>query len=280
LASAVGCGSPDSPDDLRPPLPDFTPENRPNILLVGDDLASEMENTLRWWLDTSKRVRMFASTLPQAAICDFVTGSEGALPDTARLRASVRDTRAHLVIMQFWGFASSPCTGGVEMASATYYDNVLFSAVSALEDIDNGARDAGIPRPRVLWVLQGPDADLPERVRALNAIYAALATETGDRTSDAGRFVSKAAEPDSSSEDDRYAWVSELTCSTFEHTYAYCTRPEDRGGLGTAVIHEADEKVLFCLRDDADPPGCDAKSPGVARYGLRVVDDAAAWLRL
>jgi hypothetical protein len=248
--------------------------------LVGDELASEIENTVRWWLDTDKRVRMFASTLTQGALCDFVDGSEGMLPVQSRLRASVRDARAHLVIMQFWGFATAPCMGGFELGSAAYYERVLSSALAALSEIESGARDAAIARPRVLWVLQGPDADIPERVRQLNALYAALATESGDRTSDAGRTVSKAAEEDSGAEQDRYVWVSELTCSSFERTFGYCTRPDDRAGLGTAVIHDADEKVLFCLRDQSVPPRCQTKSAGTARYGLRVVDDVAAWLRL
>jgi hypothetical protein len=185
-------------------------------------------------------------------------------------------------VLQFWGYATSPCMAGLAPGSEAYFERILQDATAAIAEIEAAARARDRRRPRLLWVLQGPDADQPERVRRLNQIYRLLASEHGDRTSDAGREVSKLANyyllPDP---ENRYAWVDFLPCTDEERSgeITECTAPDLYGGV--TQLHKSGEKVLFCLADPDTGAPCNLlKSPGAKRYAFVIYNDARRWLDL
>ena len=79
---------------------------------------------------------------------------------------------------------------------------------AGLQQVAQAAQEAGIGRPRLVWVLQGPDRVSPDRVRRLNSeVFSGVANTHGDLVSDAGWHVSMAAYPYETVADGRYKWV-------------------------------------------------------------------------
>jgi hypothetical protein len=258
----------------------FSEADPARILYVGDSIAAETRDTVKWWTWVTGKAEFANSIFPGMAICDFLEGKPDALPEEMRLKSAVRRHRPHLVILQFWGNALTPCMHPTADSSGVvteaYYNQYFWDALNAVEHIRDAAADAGIPKPRLLWVLQGPDKALRERTARLNRTYAFVAEQSGDRTSDAGFEVSMAAYPYEGSHD-RYEWTQFLPCSAFEHQMGYCTYPDRFGGV--AQIHHDDDPTHFCLGGVADfMLTCAATSPGIYRYGMRIAGDANAWL--
>jgi hypothetical protein len=286
-SSFQGCGTPDTPRDSEPELPVFTQENPAHAWIVGDGIAAEVADFLRFFLEmTDDKVRFELSHVlaPQLALCDLLLARESRLPEERRLRPSLESAKhaTDLIVLQFWGYATSPCMAGLAPDSEAYFERILQDATQAIAEIEAAARAQDRRRPRLLWVLQGPDADQPERVRRLNQIFTLLASEHGDRTSDAGREVSKAADyylpPDP---DNRYVWVEFLPCTDLERRgeITECTVPDLFGGV--TQLHKTGEKVLFCLADSDTGAPCNLfESPGAKRYMFVIYDDARRWLDL
>jgi hypothetical protein len=274
-SSFVGCGTPDGPRDLEPDLPMFTQESEARLMVVGDSIAQEFAAYLTWILTgVGKAEFIEAAIAPDAALCDFLADRAHALPmeDTLRGRIERAARPPHLIVMQFWGKVSA-CMGDVEPASEAYYAQVLADASAAVAEIEAVA--AGHPRPRILWVLQGPDEDQPERIRRLNQVYEHVAREHGDRTSDAGRAVSVAANPFSADPEARYSWPSHLLCTKEEEQMqGLCTAPP------FTQIHPEDDEVHFCLSETPEGACDPLKSPGVMRYANVIIDDLRRWLGL
>lgn len=124
----------------------------------------------------------------------------------------------------------------------------------------------GAHRPRIVWVLQGPDPITPDRVRKVNALYEVRAGASHDLLADAGKTV----RPTSA----RYTWAQYLPCTAYEHDHpSYCTQPDrDR-----TALHRDDDYLNFCLAPTTSTPKpCPARSPGIVRITreiTRVISD-------
>lgn len=165
-------------------------------------------------------------------------------------------------------------------AGGDYYAKYARDAEAAVTEIESAARDAGLARPRILWALRGPDAGDRDRPRRLNETYAATAARHADRTSDAGWTVSMAAYPYDNQPHDRYQWTQFLPCNDWERAtndqLQLCTHPEAYGGV--TQLHRDDDSVHFCLGETYLFFDCNAPSPAIDRYGMRVARDSSSWL--
>jgi hypothetical protein len=256
----------------------FSSTDKARILYVGDSLAAETLNTVAWWTQITGKAQLSSSIFPGMALCDFLDGKPAGMAPEAKLRAQVRTVRPHLVILQFWGNAFTQCMAGTGVGTEAYYNQYFWDSLNAILQIEAGAADAGIPRPGILWVLQGPDSGNRDRTRRLNDGYAFAAAFRGDRTSDAGWDVSMAAYPYPNAPHDRYQWTQFLPCTDFERQVGYCTHPQAYGGV--TQLHKTGDAVHFCLGNTFLFFNCDAISPGILRYGMRIAHDANVWLGL
>jgi hypothetical protein len=245
------------------------------VLYAGDSIAAETRDMVAFWTQASGKAQLFDSIFPGLAICDFLEDKPAGMPAAQKLRAKVRAVRPHLVILQFWGNALTPCMSGFTAGTEAYYNQYFWDALNAVNQITAGAADAGIPRPKILWVLQGPDSGNRDRVRRLNETYAFAASNSGDRTSDAGFDVSMAAYPFDNAVKDRLAWTQFLPCTQFERDAGWCTSPAFGG---VAQLHKDQDPVHFCLGTVTNIFTCDRTSPGISRYGMHIAHDATVWL--
>jgi len=265
---------------LSPDARAFTAADPARILYAGDSLAVETRDTVKWWTQVGGKATLSDSIYGGLAICDFLEGKPAGMPAEKKLKAQVRTLKPQLVILQFWGNALTPCMqhtqSGGQLILEAYYNQYFWDALNAALQIRDAAAEVGIPKPRILWVLQGPDRSLRERTQRLNQSYAYVAAEWGDRTSDAGHEVSLAAYPYPDGTHDRYGWTQFLPCTNFERQAGLCTNPA-YGGL--AQLHRADDSTHFCL-GNASSGGlvCGVPSPGIVRYGMRIAHDANTWL--
>jgi hypothetical protein len=260
------------------------------VLYVGDSLAAETRNTLSTLLQATGRATVTASSFPGLALCDFLEVENAGAAAANRIRARVRSDKPHVVVLQFWGNSATPCVGPHSLGSEGYFLRYSQDVLDAGQQVAIGAREADIPRPTIVWVLQGPEkVDLPlptgtrSRPERLNEIYASAASRYGDAASDAGWHVSLAA-GDDPQPGDRYRWTQHLPCTAEErNTRGLCTRPEVGGGV--AQLHKDDDPIHFCLGDlsrwfrfficgDATP------SPAILRYGGRIAADVKEQLGL
>jgi hypothetical protein len=254
------------------PASAFSPTNKARILYVGDSLAANTLNAVTFWTQATGKAELSYSFPPRLsiwggmALCDFLDGKAEVVPHPVeKLKPMVMTVRPHLVIMQFWGNAwGSPCMAGAQTDQA-YYDAYFWDSLNASQQIAEAATQAGIPRPKILWVLQGPDRGSQNRTRLLNDIYSYAAWVHGDRTTDAGSTVS--------GPNDRYEWVQYSPCTNWEYMAGICTHPQI-----VAQLHKNGDGVHFCLGGDYFFFGCDTLSPAIERYGLRIAADANAWL--
>src|SRR5262249_46518190 len=110
--------------------------------------------------------------------------------------------------------------------------------------------------------------------------------------------VSMAAYPFDQIEDGRYTWTQFLPCSGFEKGTDFCTDPEAFGGVTKLHRDFIDESgamaiddVHFCLDGQLDPATganapdsdiwhCNAPSPGILRWSVRVSNEIKAALGL
>jgi hypothetical protein len=272
-----GAGEPEDLDAASEDQP-FSTTNKARILYVGDSLAAETRTIVGQLVQSTDQAQMFESMFPGLAICDFLEGKPAGMPAASKLRAQVRGVKPHLVILQFWGNAFTDCIKHTTFGTEEYYDQYFFDALAAVDQIEAGAGDARIARPRILWVLQGPDAGSPARPKRLNEGYADVASSRGGRTTDAGHALSMAAYPYDNAEKDRYGWTQFLPCTDFERANGLCTHPEAYGGV--TQLHKDADQVHFCLGNTMNFFDCDRPSPGISRYAMQVAADARAWLRL
>ena len=259
-------------------------EDRAQVLYVGDSLAANTLNSVRFWIQSTGAADVVSdgAIFPGMALCDFLEG-EPTSPDgraVQTLRTLVQSALPDLVILQFWGNRGTPCMTAA--GAGEYFAKYQRDAEAAVVEIETAARESGLSRPRILWVLQGPDAGDRSRPERLNDIYAAAAARHGDRVSDAGWTISMAAYPYVNQPRDRYQWTKFLPCTEWERsthdTLQLCTQPEAFGGV--AQLHRDDDAVHFCLGETFLFFDCDTPSPAIDRYGMRISADATAWLGL
>jgi hypothetical protein len=262
----------------------FSPEDKAQILYAGDSLAANTLNSVRFWLQATNNADVLSdgSIFPGMALCDFLEGEPTSPNGRAvqTLRTLVQSARPDLVVLQFWGNRFTPCM--TAPSASDYYAKYERDAEAAVREIETAARDIGLSRPRILWVLQGPDSGARERPQRLNDTYAAAAARHGDRTSDAGWTVSMAAYPYDNQPHDRYQWTQFLPCNDWERStndsLHLCTQPESFGGV--TQLHRDDDAVHFCLGEAYLFFNCSAPSPAIDRYGMRISEDASVWLAL
>lgn len=241
------------------------------VVYVGDSLAYETAPVVRSRLEAKGAI--FAQAARGGmAICDYFPETKETFrawgpPAPPNLHDLVVFAKPHVVVMQFWGnsWQYTPCmkdSAGVVLAQGTkgYYDRYRKDANRAMEVIRDAAAKAGIPMPKVMWVLQGPDSGNASRPKTLNEMYASLKSKWPTvSTIDAGKTVSLAA--NYWNPGDRYGWSRYLPCTKEERDTGHCVNAYG----GVARIHSDKDPLHFCLGTVSDK-GCDTWSPGIYRY--------------
>lgn len=260
-----------------------------HVIYFGDSLASETLDTVTEQLEDTGQVTVSSSTFPGLALCDFLEVENAAVPAVDRIYQRVLNERPDVVVLQFWGNPFTECIRDAGFDTEAYYNQYFWNALNAGIQVGAAADAAGVARPTILWVLQGPQSYNPplpagtkSRPERLNEIYTFAANYFGDAVSDAGFHVSLAATfaPPPGS---RYTWTQYLPCTDAERGTPLCTHPEAYGGV--TQIHKADDHVHFCLGDLSEwwlffSCGSTTPSPGIVRYGTRIADDVKAQLGL
>ncbi|MBW1596896.1 SGNH/GDSL hydrolase family protein [Streptomyces sp. JJ38] len=279
---ATSAGEPSAASDDRPayieggpePEPSGTPEEErqrepARVLFVGDSLAMETQDELGRRIEELGRTTYHSAPYSGTTLCDYLEARDvdSLVPDRHKAAELVRSFQPTVVVLQFWGnsWGYTPCMDGVGSGTPQYYARYASDAEKLTEEIGAAADAAGIARPQLVWVLQGPDAMAPERVRHINDVYEQLAPRTGALLSDAGATVSR---PEA-----RYTWTRTLPCTEEERaTPDYC---ED----GRTPLHREDDPLHFCLAPTTpDSRPCPRPSPGVDRYTAAIAATVAEHL--
>ncbi|GHA17787.1 hypothetical protein GCM10010329_46080 [Streptomyces spiroverticillatus] len=265
-ASPTGAPAPQTVPD--PPLP---AGDRPTVLYLGDSLAMENQLSLAAAIEAGGRATVHNAPHSGTTLCDYLTGRPVRsllVPDQDKAAALVARHRPRVVVLQFWGnsWGYTPCMDDIQQSSARYYTRYAEDAATLTSQIATAARRAGIPRPRIVWVLQGPDPLGSDRLTRVNDLYRAQAAATGDALADAGRAVTAPGA--------RSTWQRQLPCTEAEST----TPGACRNGLTT--LHRTDDPLHFCLAPTSTTPRpCPAPSPGITRYTRAIATAVAPHVR-
>jgi hypothetical protein len=188
---------------------------------------------------------------------------------TTQLERALLEQRPHMLIMQSTGNALTPCITPTSGNTEAYWAQYERDATNASEQVTQAAKTLGIPRPIILWVLQGPSQGDPLHNQRINEMYQRIAKKYGDVTSDAGYEVSKAILPGGDYERDRNSYIQYAPCSDYEIANGYCTDMVNK----QAQLHKDTDPTHYCL-DQLDGFDCKVKSPGELRYSQRIAKDA------
>ncbi|MCX5206363.1 SGNH/GDSL hydrolase family protein [Streptomyces sp. NBC_00237] len=261
----------DRADDAQHPRTASDPQlpvgERPTVLYLGDSIAMESQVALGDAVAAGGRATVHSAPYSGTTLCDYLTGrpSGSLVPDKDKAAALVATHRPRAVVLQFWGnsWGFTPCMNNIPQGSGRYYTRYAQDAEALTEQIAGAARRAGIPRPRIIWVLQGPDAFSSDRTRRVNELYQARAAASGDAVADAGKAVSPSG--------GRYDWRRSLPCNAEERN----RRGACRNGL--AALHRDDDPLHFCLAPTTSTPRpCPAPSPGITRYTQAIASAVAS----
>ncbi|MGA6226482.1 SGNH/GDSL hydrolase family protein [Streptomyces umbrinus] len=264
--ASSGAGTGAGADSGAPPQ-----RARPTVLYLGDSLAMENQKVLGGLMRDELKARYTSAPYSGTTLCDYLegTGEDSLVPSKDKAAALVRTLRPDFVVLQFWGNAwgYTPCMDGITHGKAQDKYFARYTA-DARRLTDQIAGAAGGERPRVVWVLQGPDPMTPDRVRRVNAIYERQAAASGDLLADAGKAVSPASA--------RYTWSQYLPCTAYEREHAaYCTQP----GNGRTALHIDDDYLHFCLVPTTKTPRpCPVRSPGILRITQAITRAVASQL--
>ncbi|MFC8664702.1 MULTISPECIES: SGNH/GDSL hydrolase family protein [Streptomyces] len=245
--------------------------SRPTVLYLGDSLAMENQKVLGGLMRDELKARYTSAPYSGTTLCDYLegTGKDSLVPPKDKAAALVRSLRPDFVVLQFWGNAwgYTPCMDGIthDKARDKYFARYTADARRLTDQI---AGAAGGARPKVVWVLQGPDPMTPDRVRRVNAIYERQAAASGDLLADAGKAVSPASA--------RYTWTQYLPCTAYEREHKpYCTQP----GSDRTALHIDDDYLHFCLVPTTTTPRpCPVRSPGILRITRAITRAVASQL--
>jgi hypothetical protein len=235
----------------------------PTVLYLGDSLAMENQKVLGQELRRDLRAKYTSAPYSGTTLCDYLegTGERSLVPARDKAAALVRSLRPDFVVLQFWGNAwdFTWCMDEItyDGARERYFERYEADARRLVEQITAAG---GSHRPRIVWVLQGPDPITPDRVRRVNGLYERLADTAGGIVADAGKAVS----PDSG----RYTWTQHLPCTDYERAHPdYCTQPSrDR-----TALHRDDDYLHFCLAPTTSTPKpCPVRSPGILRIAREI----------
>ncbi|MDQ0954926.1 hypothetical protein QFZ24_008849 [Streptomyces phaeochromogenes] len=244
---------------------------RPTVLYLGDSLAMENQKVLGGLMRDELKARYTSAPYSGTTLCDYLegTGEDSLVPPKDKAAALVRTLRPDFVVLQFWGNAwdYTPCMDGIayDKARDKYFARYTADARRLTDQI---AGAAGGDRPKVVWVLQGPDPMTPDRVRRVNTIYERQAAASGDLLADAGKAVSPASA--------RYTWTQYLPCTAYEREHTpYCTQP----GSSRTALHRDDDYLHFCMAPTTSTPKpCPVRSPGILRITRAITGAVAAQL--
>lgn len=231
-------------------------------LYLGDSLAMENQLVLTDLLKKTATVRN--APYSGTTLCDYLERGQDRLlvPPQHTAAALVREEKPAVVVLQFWGnsWGYTPCMGSIVQGSEAYYKRYAADIRALTAEIERAAADAGIARPTIIWVLQGPDPMSPDRIRRVNGLYEKQAAAAGDLTADAGAAVSRAG--------DRYTHVQRLPCTPYEREHPeYCTDGD------STRLHRDDDYLHFCLAPTTQTPRpCPKRSPGILRYSKAIAD--------
>lgn len=295
LVWVTGCSDPSDSSSAPPPAPPGTstaarpvesgsapptgapstsqqqPRKKSRVVYVGDSLAMENQLVLADRISADGRATVHRAPYSGTTLCDYRADRpyDSLVPPRHKAAALVKSQRPRVVVLQFWGnsWAYTPCMDSIPQGGGSrYYTRYAADAKALTEQIAAAARDVGIPRPRIVWVLQAPDAFSPDRVRRVNGIYRAQAAASGDMVADAGLQVSPAG--------DRYTWAQRLPCNNDERA-----RARDCSG-GLVTLHRDDDHLHFCLAPTTKRPRpCPVRSPGIVRYCKAIAAVVDAYLR-
>ncbi|MGC2999105.1 SGNH/GDSL hydrolase family protein, partial [Streptomyces sp. G35A] len=243
--------------------PGATPVEPPTVLYLGDSLAMENQKVLGRELRGDLRARYTSAPHSGTTLCDYLEGSaeRSLVPAADKAAALVRSLRPDYVVLQFWGNAwgYTPCMDGItyDASRNRYLERYAADARRLTEQIRAAGGDR---RPRIVWVLQGPDPVTPDRIRRVNAVYEERAAASGDLVADAGRTVSPAGA--------RHTWTQYLPCDAHERAHPdYCTQP----GRDRTALHRDDDYLHFCLAPTTSTPKpCPVRSPGISRMAREI----------
>lgn len=258
--AASSGGEPGKPSVSPPDKPLGKP---PGVLYLGDSLAMENQQVLGARLRGTLRARYTSAPYSGTTLCDYLegTGERSLVPARDKAAALVRALRPDFVVLQFWGNAwgYTPCMDGItyDASRQRYLKRYAADARRLTEQIRAAA---GTRRPRIVWVLQGPDPVTPDRVRRVNGLYERQAAASGDLVADAGRAVSPAGA--------RYTWAQYLPCTAEERDRpGHCTQP----GRDRTALHRDDDHLHFCLAPTTSTPRpCPVGSPGIRRIAREI----------
>ncbi|MFJ6700326.1 SGNH/GDSL hydrolase family protein [Streptomyces sp. NPDC091272] len=248
------------PAPQSPPPPPERPApagEKAAVLYLGDSLAMESQVALGEHVSAGGRASVHSAPYSGTTLCDYLTGraTRSLVPPRDKAAALVATHRPRVVVLQFWGnsWGFTPCMDGIPQGSDRYYARYAQDAEALTAQIALAARNAGIPRPRLVWVLQGPDAFSADRTHRVNDLYRAHASATGDTVADAGHEVSAPGA--------RYQWRQRVPCNATERS-----RPgQCRDGL--TALHRDDDPLHFCLAPTTPKARpCPTASPGIERY--------------
>ncbi|MER6125620.1 SGNH/GDSL hydrolase family protein [Streptomyces sp. NPDC001795] len=282
------CGDPVSGPEAAPPAPEIPgasatthqravatpgtdPAKAPTVLYLGDSIAMENQKVLGRQLKSELHATYTSAPYSGTTLCDYLEGvaERSLVPAADKAAALVRATHPDFVVLQFWGnsWGYTPCMDGITYDSARteYFTRYAADAAKLTRQIDAAG---GAGRPRIVWVLQGPDPITPDRVRRVNEMYQKQARDSGDLVSDAGGTVSPSS--------GRYTWAQYLPCTPYEHDHPeYCTQSaRDR-----TALHRDDDYLHFCLTPTTSTPRpCPVRSPGILRIAREITGTIAAHL--
>ncbi|WP_369241728.1 SGNH/GDSL hydrolase family protein [Streptomyces sp. R21] len=267
--------SPSTTTHQRPPASADTKgiaAKAPTVLYLGDSLAMENQKVLGKLLRDRLHARYTSAPYSGTTLCDYLEGTatRSLVPPADKAAALVRSLQPDFVVLQFWGnsWGYTPCMDGITYSANQhrYFSRYTADMKKLTEQISEAG---GAKRPRIVWVLQGPDPITPDRVRRVNALYEVRAGASGDLLADAGKAVSPAAA--------RYTWAQYLPCTAYEHAHsAYCTQP----GRDRTTLHRDDDYLHFCLGPTTSTPKpCAVRSPGILRITREITRAIADHVR-
>ncbi|MGP4003438.1 SGNH/GDSL hydrolase family protein [Streptomyces sp. 8N706] len=271
-----------TPETAVPAQPSAAGSGIPRVLYLGDSIATESQDTVGEGIRAGGPADYTSVPYSGMTLCDYLEGrpESSFVPPQDKAAALVRSLRPSVVVLQFWGNAwdFTPCMHGVHAGTPDYFARYRADAEAVTDQIAGAARAVGAARPKMVWVLQGPDAFQADRTRRINGIYEMQAASSGDLVSDAGREVSMAAYPYDNLPHDRYAWTQHLPCDAYERAHpAYCTDPQSYGGV--TRLHRDDDALHYCLAPvGAASRGCTVPSPGVLRYSRAIAATVTGYL--
>ncbi|MGP4046048.1 SGNH/GDSL hydrolase family protein [Streptomyces sp. 2A115] len=262
--------TPGAGTETKPAAEIKAPAEPPTVLYLGDSLAMENQKVLGGLLRDELNARYTSAPYSGTTLCDYLegTGEKSLVPPKDKAAALVRSLRPDFVVLQFWGNAwdYTWCMDGIthDKARDEYFARYTADARKLTDQIAGAA--GGADRPKVVWVLQGPDPITPDRVRGVNAIYERQADASGDLLADAGKAVSPATA--------RYTWAQYLPCTAYERDRAEdCTQP----GRDRTALHRDDDYLHFCLAPTTSKSRpCPVRSPGILRITREITQAVAS----